>query len=154
MVILEIDFGRALARPAERDPEIGADADGPPPGAPAQGVEPVSRDIHVLRLCRGFERLENTHAFADVFCANPPGTAGSLDLFETLVPEAGDHTFKCKPKSLRPSTAARNLCYCNGSSLWPFEPLPGSVSGIRLAAATWSQASTFPNLTPCVERPA
>src|SRR5438093_987708 len=67
VVILKIDIVRVFPRPAERDAVVSSDAHGPSPRFAAQTVEPISCDVHVLRLRCRFQRLKDTHALPDIF---------------------------------------------------------------------------------------
>src|SRR5712691_8464884 len=92
-VVLQIDIVRVFPRPAERDAVVSGDAHGPSPRVAAQTVEPIPRDVHVLRLRCHFQRLKDTHALPDIFAADPASLAGEVDLFKPLISEADDHSF-------------------------------------------------------------
>ena len=81
MVIFKIDVLRGFS----------SDAHGPSPRVTLQTVEPVSRNIHVLRLHCHFQRLKNTHALPDIARTDPASLACEVDLFKPFISEAGDH---------------------------------------------------------------
>jgi len=48
--------------------------------------------FHILRLPRYLQQLQDTHALPDMFGAYPVGLAGELNLFQSFMSEAPDHS--------------------------------------------------------------
>jgi hypothetical protein len=60
---------------------------------PLKAVETKTCDIHVLRLPRYFQQLQDTHALPDVIGTDPACLAGELNLFKPFMSEATDRSF-------------------------------------------------------------
>jgi len=56
-------------------------------------VEAKARDVHVLRLRRYFQQLQDTHALPDMFGADPTGLAGEVNFFKPFMSEVADPSF-------------------------------------------------------------
>jgi hypothetical protein len=50
-------------------------------------VEAKARDIHVRRLSRYFQQLQDTHALPDMIGADPARLAGQVYFFKPFMPE-------------------------------------------------------------------
>src|SRR6266404_1763870 len=80
----------------ESDPVIPGYAHRPAFRAALQAVKAKTRDVHVLRLPRYFQQLQDAHALPEMAGADPARLAGTVDLFKPPVPEATDHSFSVK----------------------------------------------------------
>src|SRR6266852_9025915 len=96
MIVFKIDIQSAFARPAESDPVIPSHAHRPAFRFALQAVETKACDVHVLRLPRYFQQLQDAHALPDMIGADPACLTCAVDLFKPLMPEATDHSFSVK----------------------------------------------------------
>ncbi len=71
MVIFKIDSIRGFTGPAERDAIVTCNTHAPFPGVALKAVEPVACYVHLIRLRRYVQRLQDTRAFLDIFSADP-----------------------------------------------------------------------------------
>ena len=92
MVVFKIDIQSIFARPAESDPVIPSHAHRPAFRPALQAVEAKASDVHVLRLRRHFQKLQDANALPDMIGADPACLAGTVDLFKPFMPEAADHS--------------------------------------------------------------
>ena len=94
MVVLKINIDRFVTQPAKRDPEISAHSDRPPLRLALKSMEAHTGDIHVFRLSRRFQQLQDTNALPQVLGPNPAACSSGADLLQSLVAEAPNHPFK------------------------------------------------------------
>jgi hypothetical protein len=57
-----------------------------------QAVKAKACDVHVLRLLRYVQQLQDTHALPDLIGANPACLRGEMNLFKPFMSEATDHS--------------------------------------------------------------
>ena len=93
MVIFKIDIQGVFTRPTESNPVIPGHAHRPAFRFALQALEAKARDVHVFRLSRHFQQLQDTHTLPDMIGTDPACRAGAVDLFKPFVPEAADHLF-------------------------------------------------------------
>jgi hypothetical protein len=48
-------------------------------------------NVQVFRASGYFQQLENTHTLPDLLGTDPARVASAINLFETFMPETGDH---------------------------------------------------------------
>jgi hypothetical protein len=101
MVVFKIDIQSAFARPAESDPVIPSHAHRPAFRPAVQAVESEILQLHILRLPRYFQQLQDALALPDMIGADPARLAGAVDLFKPLVPEAAVHYRFIRPTRKR-----------------------------------------------------
>jgi hypothetical protein len=53
-------------------------------------MEPTARDVHVLRLSRYFQQLQDTRTFPDLIGADPPCLPA--EFFKAFMPEAAERS--------------------------------------------------------------
>jgi hypothetical protein len=56
-------------------------------------VKAKARNVHVVRLLRHFQQLQDANTLPAMDGTDAAGVAGAVDLFNTFLPEAADHSF-------------------------------------------------------------
>ena len=56
-----------------------------------QAVETKASDVHVFRLHRYFQQLQDSHALPNMSGSNPACLAGEVNFLKPFMPEAADH---------------------------------------------------------------
>src|SRR6266849_6212352 len=80
MIVFKIDIQSIFARPAESDPVIPSHAHRPAFRPALQAVEAKACNVHILRLPRYFQQLQDALALPDIIGADPARLAGAVDL--------------------------------------------------------------------------